>query len=309
MKRLGGTRAKHPPRKAPSLPRLAPKISLSEWAHLHAHLVWIYDGPIDPQWHHFSTLTPNHAAWLIRRGRVEVTQGERSWRANAGEWIFLPHGACFQHFTPDARILSVRFRAAWPTGEDLFNEGLGIVIPASDYPALERAAVRLLRFVARRFPATTVDLMQAHASLQGMLRLQGLFSQWLETTIDAFLANGLVPSRMGKMDPRLLQAVRALDRQALSAPPREPEVAGAVGLSVSQLNRLFKRHFGVSSHGYFEQRRFRHAVASLESSPRSIKEVAHGLGFSSLPHFSAWFSRWNGASPRSFRQQSQDKKR
>lgn len=305
MTRLAGTREQETLGKA-SL--LAPKIPISEWAHLHAHLVWIYDGPIDPQWHHFSTATPNHAAWLIRRGHAEVTQGARSWRAGAGEWLFLPHGASFQHFTPDARILSVRFRAAWPTGEDLFDEGLGMVIPAADYPALERAAVRLARFVARRFPATTVDLMQAHASLQGMLRLQCLFSQWLETTVEVFLANGLVPSRMGKIDPRLLQAVRALDRQPLSTSPREPELAGAVGLSVSQMNRLFKRQFGVSSRGYFEQRRYQHAVASLESSPCRIKQIAYALGFSSLPHFSAWFSRRHGDSPRAVRQRLNAKK-
>lgn len=291
-----------------SVPTLAPKIPLSEWAHLHAHLVWIYDGPIDPQWHHFSTATPNHAAWLIRRGHAEVTQGARSWHASAGEWLFLPHGASFQHFTPDAQILSVRFRAAWPTGEDLFNEGLGLVVAAAEYPALERAAVRLSRYVARRFPATTVDLMLAYATLQVMLRLQSLFSQWLETAVDVFLSNGLVPSRMGKIDPRLLRAVRAVDRQALSTPLREPQLAGAVGLSVCQLNRLFKRHFGVSSRGYFEQRRYQHAIASLESSPFGIKEIAYNLGFSSLPHFSSWFRRRHGDSPRAIRQRFLAKK-
>lgn len=307
MARLSEKREPDPHGTAASRFTLAPKIPLSEWAHLHAHLVWIYDGPIDPQWHHFSTATPNHAAWLIRRGTAQVTQGARSWRAGAGEWLFLPHGASFQHFTPDAHILSVRFRAAWPTGEDLFNEGLGLVVSAANYPALERAAVRLSRYVARRFPATTVDLMQAYASLQGMLRLQSLFSQWLEITIEVFLSNGLVPSRMGKIDPRLLRAVRALDRQAVSTPLREPQLARAVGLSVCQLNRLFKRHFGVSSRGYFEQRRYQHAVASLESSPFRIKEIAYGLGFSSLPHFSTWFSRRNGHSPRSIRQRFHDK--
>jgi AraC-like DNA-binding protein len=32
-----------------------------------------------------------------------------------------------------------------------------------------------------------------------------------------------------------------------------------------------------------------------------VKEIAYELGFSSLPHFSAWFRRRNGLSPRAFR--------
>lgn len=292
-----------------SFPVPAPKIPLSEWSNLHAHLIWIYDGPIDPRWHQCVAGTPDQAVWLIRRGQVKLTQGSRIWHAAAGEWIFLPHGKCFQQFTEDARILSVRFRAAWPTGESLFDEGLGFVIPAVDYPGLESMAVKLLLMVTRQFPATSVDLVQAHASLQEMLRLQSLFGEWLEEVIYVLLANGLVPSRMGKVDPRLLNAVRVLDGHALSTPPRQGDLASAVGLSVSQLNRLFNQHFGVSSRAYFNQLRFRHAVASLESSPYSIKEVAYSLGFSSLPHFSAWFSRWYGSSPRSFREQVRGKSR
>ena len=53
--------------------------------------------------------------------------------------------------------------------------------------------------------------------------------------------------------------------------------------------------------GYFERRRFQHAIALLESSPRTVKEIAFELGFSSLPHFSAWFRRRQGMPPRAFR--------
>lgn len=282
---------------------LIPQTQLSEWAHLHAHVVWVYEGAVDPAWRDVAVNTPNHAAWLVREGSVEVVQGERSWRAGPGEWMFPPHRDRAQHFSADARILSVRFRAVWPTGEDLFNEGLGVVTPSGRFPALERTAVRLARFVAENFPATTVDLMQASASLVINLQLQTLFSQWFEAAVATLLANGLVPSRIGKMDTRLIRAVKILDRQALSSPIPEASLAESVGLSVSQLNRLFVRQFGVSSRTFFERRRHAHAAAALASSPLSIKEIAYELGFSSLPHFSAWFGRWQGESPRSFRNQ------
>jgi AraC-like DNA-binding protein len=57
---------------------------------------------------------------------------------------------------------------------------------------------------------------------------------------------------------------------------------------------LFVRQLGLSALGYFERRRFQHAIALLESSPPTVKELAFELGCSSLPHFSAWFRRRQG---------------
>ncbi|HEY0944237.1 MAG TPA: AraC family transcriptional regulator [Opitutaceae bacterium] len=283
--------------------RLVPQTQLSDWAHLHAHVVWVYEGAVNPVWRDLSVNTPNHAAWLMRAGSVEVIKGARTWRAGPGEWMFPPHRDRTQRFSPDARILSVRFRAVWPTGEDLFDEGLPVVLPAQRFPTLGRTAAKLARFVDRHFPATTVDLMQASASLSTSLRLQMLFSQWFEAAVTTLLASGLVPSRIGKMDTRLIRAVKILDRQSISTPIPEAVLAGLVGLSVSQLNRLFVRQFGLSSRAYFERRRHQHASAALASSPLTIKEVAYELGFSSLSHFSAWFGRRQGESPRRFRNQ------
>ena len=131
--------------------------------------------------------------------------------------------------------------------------------------------------------------------------MQTLFSRWLETAITVLTGEGVVPAHRGKIDGRLLSAVRQLERQPLASPVSETTLARSVGLSVSQLNRLFLRQFGVSSRGYFDRRRHRHALAALEESSRGAKEIASDLGFSSAPHFSAWFRRKQGVPPREFR--------
>jgi len=277
------------------------RIPLAEWASLHTHLVWIYDGPVSPAGHG-AAYSAHHAAWLLRRGRVEVRQGQQTWRAQAGQWLFPPPGDRWQHFSDDTRLLSVRYRATWPTGEDFFQKGLGISVNAIDHPELLRAATPLARFVARNFPSTTVDLMQSPAPLDLHFRLQTLFARWIETVVMTLTQEGVTPSHMGKIDPRLLDAVRRLDRQPLTEPMAERRLAAAVGMSVTHLNRLFSRQFGVSSRAYFENRRYHHVVDVLENSGSSIKEIAYDLGFSSLPHFSAWFRRRHGLSPREFRQ-------
>lgn len=288
---------------SPLHPQGVRQIPLAEWASLHTHLVWIYDGAVSPvgQGNTFST---HHAAWLLRRGNVEVRAGHQSWHARAGQWFFPPTGERWQMFSEDARILSVRYRATWPTGEDFFQKGLGVAIDSATHPELLRSAAPLAKFVARNFPAATIDLMQAPASLEVHFRLQTLFARWIECAVTALTRQGLTPSHMGKIDPRLLDAVRRLDRQPLAEPMAEGKLANLVGLSVTQLNRLFFRQFGLSSRGYLEKRRFNHAAEVLENSPSAVKEIAYELGFSSLPHFSAWFRRRHGLSPREFRNAS-----
>lgn len=288
------------PRPAPA-PAFAEKIPFTEWANLHAHLIWIYDGPVEPCWRHGVIASPHLTGWLVRKGRVDVRAGKRELRASAGEWIFPPSGDLWREFSDDAHILSVRFRASWPTGEELFQDGLGVVFPAAEHAELERAARPLARFTASHFPHAYRFLMDEPATLGEHLQLQALFARWLDAAVAALTAQGLVPSRMGRMDPRLLKAVRSIEHRVLSAPLAERELAKEVGLSVSQFARLFLRQFGVGPRAYFERRRHEYAIAALQGSPQAVKEIAFGLGFSSLPHFSAWFRRRHGMSPRELR--------
>lgn len=289
----------------PHLPgRFIEQIPLAEWAHLHAHLIWIYDGPVSPNGRSGQREAPHLTAWLLRAGEVELRVRDIRLKARAGEWLFPPPGKVWRRFSEDARILSVRYRASWPGGEELFSDGLGVSLPARDYPELERTARPLAAFVRKQFPNPGVNLLSAPATLEIHLRLQRLFAAWLDASVGALSRAGLVPARMGHIDTRLLRAVKLVEQHNLSRPFAERDLAAEIGLSVSQLNRLFQHQFGVSSHGYYERRRREFAVAALRGSGRTVKEVAYELGFSSLPHFSAWAKRRLGRSPRGFRTQA-----
>jgi AraC-like DNA-binding protein len=277
------------------------RIPFVDWANLHTHLIWIYDGKVEPRWRNGIVASPYLTAWLVRQGSIEISLGSTKLEAQAGEWLFPPCGHLWRKCSVDTRILSIRFHAAWPTGEKLFEDGLGVVLPAASHPELERAAKPLARFIAQHFPSNYRYLMDEPATLQQHLRLQALFARWLDSAVAALTYHHIVPTRMGRIDPRLLKAVRIMERKVFSAPLAERELAKEVGLSLSQFARLFVRQFGVSPHDHFDRRREEHALAALESSSLSIKEIAFQLGFSSLPHFSAWFRRRRGISPRQFR--------
>jgi AraC-like DNA-binding protein len=283
---------------------LVERIPFTEWANLHAHLIWIYDGAIEARWRKGVVESPHLTAWLMRKGHVKVRIDGRTVSAKAGQWVFPPpSNQLWREFSDDALILSVRYRASWPTGEDLFSEGLGLVFDSDEHPELERAARPLARFAATNFPKGYRYLMEEPATLTQHLRLQVLFARWLDVSVEALTSQGLSPSRMGRIDTRLLKAVRLIERKGLATTIPERELAQEVGLSISQLARLFHRQFGVSARTYGERQRHEHAIAALQSSPQTIKEIAYELGFSSLPHFSSWFRRKHGMSPRELRQQ------
>jgi AraC-like DNA-binding protein len=267
-------------------------------------LIWIYDGPVDPEGRHGAAYAPHLTAWLLRAGSVEVHVDDRRFAARAGEWIFPPPGQVWRSFSEDARILSVRFRAAWPGGEELFSEGLGVRLPAKDYPELERAARPLAAFVRKEFPRPDRHLLDTPATLTAHLRLQSLFSHWLDVCVEALTCRGLVPSRMGHVDSRVLRAVQIIEQQSLDTAFEERSLAAQVGLSVSQINRLFVQQFGFTSRAYFERRRKEQTLAALQGSAHSIKEIAFELGFSSLSHFSAWVKQQFGIPPSVIRERT-----
>jgi AraC-like DNA-binding protein len=285
---------------------LVQKIPLAEWAYLHAHLIWIYDGAVDPEGRQGAAYASHLTGWLLRTGSVELRINDRRFTARAGEWIFPPPGQVWRSFSDDALILSVRFRATWPGGEELFSEGLGAILPAKAYPRLERAARPLAVFVHREFPRPDRHLLATPATLTAHLRLQSLFSHWLEVCVEALTQAGLFPSRMGQVDSRVLRAVRIIEQRRLDLAFEERPLATEVGLSVSQLNRLFVRQFGFSSRGYFERRRKEQALAALQGSAHTIKEIAFELGFSSLSHFSAWVTQQFGMAPSLVRERTRD---
>ena len=72
------------------------------------------------------------------------------------------------------------------------------------------------------------------------------------------------------------------------------------GLSTSRLDRLCAQTYGFTTHQYWDRRRLERAKMLLAAYATPIKQVAFKLGFLQLSHFSAWFKRHTGTSPRAF---------
>ncbi len=70
------------------------------------------------------------------------------------------------------------------------------------------------------------------------------------------------------------------------------------------INSLFKTHTGYSLHQYLIMRRISKAINLLQETNLPISEISGIVGFKSINHFSRFFKKTIGTSPRDFREQS-----
>jgi len=278
-------------------------LRMADWAHLKTEFDWVYEGevsqPYRQTWDHAS----GQSALLIERGSMRVETEKGKVEAGKRQWIFPRQGPRLQSFSEDAKVLSVHFHLHWPGRQPLFEWDTALVVDAADAPQLEKQARILKRQVDRLLPGAGRNLPHARGDLKTHFLMQKGFASWLCLFADTLLRLGVMPSRLAQIDPRVLQAASILDDHALDVALDGELLAQEVALSVSQLDRLFIRQFGLTPLQYLERRRLERAMELIRSAPSNIKEICYEVGFGSLAHFSRWFRLKTGVSPRQFRRE------
>jgi len=150
-------------------------------------------------------------------------------------------------------------------------------------------------------------------------------SDRLETSV-LDLAAG--PARRFRLEHFLLELLHRIGRQlptgnVSGVPPgwlqaayvraAEPSVfAGGVaafaevaGCSPAHLNRLTRRHYGLSAHAVIDGHRRRFAEVEVGMTRRSVQEIAFDCGFATPAQFYRRFQVWFGQTPRAYRMQRQ----
>ena len=276
------------------------------WLNLNLHLLWCHNrhvakgtaetGPTL----RFTEFT-NSAAWLVREGWAQVEQDGQIHTARPGQWLIVKPGRRIQTFSQDARLLSIAFEARWPDGSHLFQEGLSLVIEASEAPALEEKVRPILNTVMQIAPGTW-DLREHKADLRCFLNLERLLCEWLLALSDVLDSRGVKHSGHFGIDERVRQAVELLHARDLSEPLSLEGLASVVHISPNHLIRLFRKDLQSTPNQFWDRLRIEHALSRLRQPDIRIKEVAIDLGFKHLSHFSKWFKRHTGKPPQAARQ-------
>ncbi len=95
----------------------------------------------------------------------------------------------------------------------------------------------------------------------------------------------------------LLQVLAAME-VALENPLPRTELARSAGVSVRQLERLFRAHLGRSIGAHYLSLRLEHARRLLRQTSLSVLETALACGFTSAAHFSRSYRMRFGVAPR-----------
>ncbi len=276
------------------------------WLNLNLHLLWCHNrhvaegtkktGPTLE----FTEFT-NSAAWLVREGWARVEHDGQSYTAHPGEWLIVKPGPRVQTFSHDARMLSIAFEARWPDGSHLYQEGLSLVIKASEAPELEQMVRPILNLVMEIAPGTW-DVRDHPADLRCFLRLEQLLCEWLSVLSEILDGRGVRHSGHFGIDERVRIAVDLLHARDLADPLALEVLAAAVHISPNHLIRLFRKDLKTTPNQFWDRLRIEHAQSRLRQSEIRIKEVAIDLGFKHLSHFSKWFKRHTGRPPQSVRE-------
>ena len=80
-------------------------------------------------------------------------------------------------------------------------------------------------------------------------------------------------------------------------------VAKDVGMSYFHFSRAFKRSMGMTPTNYIAERRIERAKQLMKETELPISEIALLSGFSSQSHFTTFFRRLAGVTPRCFRRE------
>ena len=109
-----------------------------------------------------------------------------------------------------------------------------------------------------------------------------------------------VAARYGTSDVRLLRIITAMEEQG-EEPLDAKSLARVAGISLRQMERLFRDKLNARPMGFYLRLRLEKAERLLNYSHMSIRDVSLATGFSSLAQFSRAFRVRHGKSPSGFR--------
>ena len=111
-----------------------------------------------------------------------------------------------------------------------------------------------------------------------------------------------MPGRIGIRHAKLRQVLDLMEAH-LEDPLSPMVLADHAGISVRQLERLFRRYLGCPPKRFYNQLRLQRAQDLLLQSRMSVTEVSTACGFNSMTHFSKLFRERFGLSPTQVRRE------
>jgi AraC-like DNA-binding protein len=197
-------------------------------------------------------------------------------------------------------LLPDRIRGEWQ-GE---GRALGAYISTGFIERSFERPLRAMNFAHGQHQSPVIDhlLRAIEADARQGVPAGPLFIQSVILALLRHVAGSPQPAVKGGLSKRQVETLKALIESELGNGVGVEQLAAAVGVSVSHLNRAFKISTGVSPHQYVVRRRIARAQQLIRSGSGSLQEVAEQAGFAGNSHMAAVFLRMLGKPPSAFRE-------
>jgi len=236
--------------------------------------------------------TPDWLLFMTLAGRVRVGYGSGAFISTPGELVLIrpnvfhdygtdPTAGCWEpvwtHFIPRPHWLEWLF---WPE-------------ESSGYMRLAPSDLAMRKKIAVKFK-------EVHALATGSARKRDLLAMnALETLL--LWCDAINPgSEQHEQDPRLRKALNFLSEH-LGRKVSLSQIAASAGLSVSHLERLFRKELRTSPRRFLEQERIARAQLLLKMTSLSVQAIAWDVGFENPFYFTLRFKHHTGFGPRAYR--------
>ena len=146
---------------------------------------------------------------------------------------------------------------------------------------------------------SALDMMVALIERDHGRQLAAAVGDWF---LHTHIREGMGPQRMdlrlrlGIADEKLLRVLRRME-ESIEAPQARTELASLAGVSVRQLERLFRRHLGHGIHKQYSSMRLERARQLLRETTLPVLDVAIATGFTSSSQFARAYRRSFGEPP------------
>ena len=112
------------------------------------------------------------------------------------------------------------------------------------------------------------------------------------------------PTQVKRLSPRHLERLQEYIEQSCAQRLSIRDMAKACDLSGEYLRHAFKGSVGQSLSDYVSEIRIGRAKSLLAERKRSLKQIAHLVGFASAKSFSSAFRRVTGMTPKAYQKQT-----
>ncbi|MFG0247774.1 MAG: helix-turn-helix domain-containing protein [Phycisphaeraceae bacterium JB051] len=278
-----------------------------DWDRMRVKLVWAYEGK-PQELHHVGPEFMTIAAWRILRGHVQATSPTAGTiRVEQGQWFFTVTDKIEHDFSDDAKIISIRSIISWPNQQMLYKHDQWITFDDMRFTGLNKAANTLTRICKRvlhlapTLPFMEEGMLKQNCSLPQYIQLKQAMLKWVMAYHQCMRDMAYPLNMRFVTDERVNDTMRHIEQTACHAPYSRSDIEQHAGLSISQLNRLFVTHVGMTPKAYAQMQRLNFACTMLISSKMPIKQLAFAMAFKQPAHFTNWFKQSTGVSPKDYR--------